>query len=414
MSDLTLPLNSYELSAQAVGARLRWARRQGRSAWLWPEISAQDWRRALHSIQYVCSGILAGDGCQRLAGEPGALGLACYTSGMGPLLGWWHAQGCLEASAEVSDLLTLHLEHNRLRSAEMREASSSMTQALADQGIDVLVLKGADTAERYFPDPATRPASDIDLLVRPGQAVDAEHVLRAAGYRLAKRSLHESDWRRSDVSEQPRSLMFVHARDPWSIDLHTSLNVELGAGLEGLRLDDAKPFENFHSGDSPGGRGLSQPLLLMHLAAHASTGLHNLTLLRLVELQFVIRKDQARGQLDWDRFLDSCRQVRALGAVWPALKLTEDLASGTVPNGVLRECSAAAPTRLREVVTALTPATAQRIGGTSIREHFMWTSGARQVLRQLGADLLPGRSWKDIRSAYTRRFWQVARGSISR
>jgi hypothetical protein len=409
---VTLPLDSHDLAADAVRARLDSAKRQG--AWLWPDIPVAEWRRALGSIETVARAVLTGTGLRELEGDPAAVGLACYTSGMGPLLGWWHAHGRVGAGDKIGALLALHFAHNRLRSREMRQAASNLIEALEPRGVPVVVLKGADTAQRYFPLPETRPASDTDLLVAPDEAVEAEQVLNLAGYRLLKRSLRESDWRRSDVGDEAQSLMFVHAKDPWSIDLHVSLNVRPAAGLGLIQLDKVQPMES--AGECPyfTRRGLRQPLLLIHLAAHASTGRHNLSLLRLVELQLVIREDEASRNLYWDHFLDLCRQVRALGAVFPALKLTEDLVPSTIPEHVLRDCAAAAPARVRAIVSTLSPAIAQRVTGTSIREHFMWAHGAVPVIRQLAADSLPGRSWQDIRGAYVRRFWQVSRGSISR
>src|SRR3569833_2645888 len=124
---------------------------------------------------------------------------------MGPLLGWWHAKGHLEASDEISPMLALHLEHNRCRSRKMRDAASSLTEALDGRGIGVVVLKGADTASRYFPEPETRPASDIDLLVEANNAAEAEDSLRLADYRLIKRSRRESDWRRAGGGGRPRA-----------------------------------------------------------------------------------------------------------------------------------------------------------------------------------------------------------------
>jgi len=409
---VTLPLDSHDLAADAVRARLDSAKRQG--AWLWPDISVAEWRRALGCIETIARAVLTGTGLRELEGDPAAVGLACYTSGMGPLLGWWQVQGRVGAGDKISSLLALHLEHNRLRWREMREAASNLIEALEPRGVPVVLLKGADTADRYFPLPETRPASDTDLLVAPDKAVEAEQALNLAGYRLLKRSLGESDWRRCDVGDEPQSLMFVHAKDPWSIDLHVSLNVRPAAGLGIIQLDKLRPMESAGECADFTRRGLRQPLLLIHLAAHASTGRHNLSLLRLVELHLVIREDEASRNLDWDHFLDLCRQVRALGAVFPALKLTEDLVPGTIPEHVLRDCAAAAPPRVRAIVSTLSPAMAQRVTGTSIREHFMWAQGPGPVIRQLAADCLPGRSWQDIRGAYARRFWQVSRGSISR
>ena len=48
-------------------------------------------------------------------GNAEAIGVACYTSGVGPLLGFWLEQGGIAASPQVSAVLERHLRHNRLR-----------------------------------------------------------------------------------------------------------------------------------------------------------------------------------------------------------------------------------------------------------------------------------------------------------
>ena len=412
VQSVALPLDFYDLPAEAVRARFEWAKRRGTPAWLWPDVQVRDWRAALLSMQVAIRQILGrrAPATAHLDGETRAMSLACYTSGMGPLLGWWRAAGYLSCNEEIGAVLDLHFRHNRLRAQRMSAAAAELGEALSGESIRFAVLKGADTAVRYFPDPATRPASDIDLLVPAEQALHAEQVLRAGGYNLVKRSARESDWRRADAAKQPRSLLLVHADDPWSVDLHTSLDFTPAAGIPLIHLDRAKPFENLHSGAA----GLRQPLLLLHLAAHAGTGLHNLTLLRLVELHLVVRQDESSGLLDWEHFLTLGRSVGALGAAWPALKLVDDLNPGSIPQSVLQACALDAPPRVQRVVAGLEPATAQRLGGLSIAEHFMWANGPTEVLRQLAADLVPDRSWRAVRQVYERRLWQVRSGRVSR
>ena len=158
---------------------------------------------------------------------------------------------------------------------------------------------------------------------------------------------------------------------------------------------------------------IEQPLLLLHLAAHAGAGWQNLTLLRQVELILVVREDLAAGRLSWDAFLDLGARTGALGYAYPALTLADRLAPGTVPPSVLGACAAAAPAAVRGALARLTPASAQRIDRSSLSEHFMWASGWRGRLRQLAADLIPAEGWPSILGIYEERAWRLIRGRVS-
>src|SRR5262249_47417546 len=127
----------------------------------------------------------------------------------------------------------------------------------------------------------------------------------------------------------------------------------------------------------------------------AGAGWQNLTLLRQVELVLVIRHDQAVGRLSWEAFLDVGARTGALGYAYPALRLANKLAPGTVPGVVLERCGSHAPRAVRRVLERLTPATAQRIDRASVGEHFMWAEGWRARLRLLGSDILPTVRWPE-------------------
>lgn len=63
----------------------------------------------------------------------------------------------------------------------LRELGSVLDR-LGGQSIDVLLLKGASLATRYYPTPATRPLGDIDVLVRHRDASRAVSLLVADGW----------------------------------------------------------------------------------------------------------------------------------------------------------------------------------------------------------------------------------------
>jgi hypothetical protein len=404
-----------ELRPEEVRRRIAWARRQGRPAWLWPETPVEAWRTAMDRIGTVTAAMLAGDARVRLEGEAEAIGLAGYTSGMGPLLGYWLEQGGLETSRAVAEVLDRHLAHNRRRAATMAEAAVMVAGRLTERGIGTVVLKGMHTGAVYFPEPGVRPASDIDLLVEGADEAMAEAVMRSCGLAFKGRNPWESNWAPPTVRPEPRSLTYVHAEDLWSIDLHTALKISTGEGAPLADLDLARPMASGGRWPVDGrARVLDQPLLLIHLAAHAGAGWQSLTLVRLVELVLTIRQDLEAGRLEWGAFVEVGDLTGALGYAYPALRLVEKLAPGTVPGPVIDHCAAKVPAPVREALEKLTPATAQRIDRNSVGEHFMWSEGWQGRLRQLASDIqLRGRSWPEFRRIYEERAWRLIRGRVS-
>jgi hypothetical protein len=371
----------FELDASEVRGRFQWAKARGRPDWLWPDVSQRAWRQACELIARTASAVLCGAAQARIGGDILPLSLAAYTSGMGPLLGWWLEQGRIAADADVAALFELHLRQNELRDQRMRRALDLLLDDFDRASIDVAALKSAHTGAHYFPSPATRPASDIDLLVKPDGLAQARSLLAARGYRDA----NEHGWRPAGMATTPRSLLFVHADDPWSIDLHSCIEIQPSSGARPARLDPWPWLVRFRPTNERL-LAMGQPMLLLYLAAHASGGLQNLTLLRLVELNVVIRADAATGKLDWQSFLDLGRRTGVAHLAWPALALTDALTPGLIPPVVLAEMKATVPRAVRRVIEGLRPATAQRLDRLSLREHFMWAGDVPGLLTQLAAD----------------------------
>ena len=154
---------------------------------LWPGIGARAFHAAQEEIARVTTAVLADAGSPvRLASKSGAehrvLGVAAFTSSMGPLLGFWCETGRIVAEPGIRDMLALQLDHGRRRSARMRSQLERLALAFAEHSIGVTVLKGMHTAFGYFPDPGTRPMADIDLLIRPQDLDGACATLLVHGY----------------------------------------------------------------------------------------------------------------------------------------------------------------------------------------------------------------------------------------
>lgn len=105
--------------------------------------------------------------------------------GMAPLL-WHHfRQASINLPYETERILRgLYLRHRALNQAHatsLIEIQNLFSQA----GIRALVLKGLALAYQCYPDPALRPVSDIDLLLKKNDVLPALQVLADAGYRVS-------------------------------------------------------------------------------------------------------------------------------------------------------------------------------------------------------------------------------------
>jgi hypothetical protein len=345
--------------------------------------------RAMVEVERAAIDLLAGRSSEALSGSPAAIGLAGYTSGMGPLLGSWVEQGLLETGDRAAgEVLRHQLRANSARMDRLLPCGQAAVSKLAEAGVATVVLKGAHTASRYFPNAGCRPMADIDLLISPADAPAGAHALCASGYRQTTAAPLESTWVHCATSPEPLTVTSLEAEDPWSLDLHVSLDVRGPPGAAPARLSRAtaatEPCVSLH-----GSRQLCQPMLLLHLAAHTGSGFHNMTLLRLVEIVLVARADAASGALRWDEFCELGQATGAMAFAFPALAMARRLSTAAIPQEIVERSARAAPARVRRVVDQLRPASAHRIDRPTLGEHFAWTAGLGGWLRRLGADVLP-------------------------
>lgn len=380
-----------DMEAEQVRSRFDYAMTSGNPRWLWPEVEVPEWRSIIGTIEQIARDVLSQGWSQAvLKGEVAAVSVAAFTTGMGPMLGHWLRQERFWASPSSAEVLAHHLAHNEKRMEKMASRAIRVVEGLARQGIEVTVLKGMHTAFAYFPNPGTRPMSDIDLLIEPAAEAVAATVLEELGFRHSGKSAYpERTWRKLNLSAEPKSLFFVHEDDQWSIDLHLTLDQTLTSIAPPIRLDAANKGEGGRWALSPAARNLGHPMQLIHLAGHASFPLSSLTLLRLTELVLVIRKDVDQGLLSWTEFSSAAAQAGALGLLYPALQLCEQLAPGTVPDSVRLVCRDNSPPALVRLVDSFTPATVHGMMRCAVMDRFMWLPSRTLVAKQVLYDLLP-------------------------
>jgi hypothetical protein len=346
-----------------------------------------------------------------------ALGVAAFADGVGPLLGYWCETGRVVAEPAIAELFATHLDHGRRRIARLRGELERVLVAMAARGIEVWVLKGMHTAYRYFPEPGTRCLTDVDLLVRPDDWLGAREVLTGLGL-VEKRhptQPRDSAWAPPGIRTVP-SLAHVHADEPWSVDLHRSLDRMPFEGLES-RLGGPTPSagEVWHEYSRPV-RVLAQPYLLAYLALHASSHFYGMSQVRLIELVLVARRDLGQDAERWEEFAELVARTGSSRFVFPALDLAERFVPGSIDGRTLGKIADASPRRLRRIVRRMTPATAQRLHPyPSLRERFVWLGSPRDALaallwlvwpREDERLVAPGRAlpaqWRRVRRAVRR------------
>lgn len=415
-----LAWNALDLDSAGIAERIRWARRRGYPAYLWPAVPVAAWRDGLDAVARVLTDLLDESAVTtRLAlpaaTDPAALGIAAFTSGTGPLLGYWVAAERLACPPEHARLLDLHLRHARSRATRLEQEGERLLELLARAGVQGVILKGAHTGSGYFPEAATRPVTDIDVLIEPHALNSVRQALNSAGYRLVLSQGHggRTAWLPPGAPKALRSLDLTHAENPYSIDLHTTLDRNF-YGVQRVSFGPvATCSARWHDRVV---QVLDQPLLTAFLASHASEDLTNLTMIRLAELALVIRRDRREGRFHDDALLALLERTGTTRFVYPALELAERLVPGTITGALRKSLARAANRRLRRVVDRLTPATAQRLVGLSMEERFLWAVGLSGHARRLAYMLWPeaaGGSLRALASIYRDRLYRLLRGRVT-
>jgi hypothetical protein len=93
---------------------------------------------------------------------------------------------------EIMTFLSRVLLEGCVRNLRLGRQVRTITTALEDAGIPVLLLKGHALARTVYPDPALRQSSDIDLLVKPDDFTRCEPVFKDLGYSCPVRNFHVS------------------------------------------------------------------------------------------------------------------------------------------------------------------------------------------------------------------------------
>ncbi len=246
---------------------------------------------------------------------------------------------------------------SRRRTQKMLSTAAEIADAMREQDIPVLPLKGAVLALRHYAAPTDRPLMDLDLLVRPQDYAAAKSVMYAQGFEMYNESAKDIALYRGRRTDN------VWSPDHWElVDLHQLVDQRLDNGLtydlSGVLWEGAEE----HALD--GGRFLlpGTAALLTHLCAHAGAD----WLVRRGSIMQIFDVSRAAAFMqpgDWEQLISGLGAGKAR-LVYPVLSIAARLASAPVPPEVLDELRRACPAALldwtgRQDWAALSPFSGQ-------------------------------------------------------
>jgi hypothetical protein len=195
------------------------------------------------------------------------------------------------------------------------------------EGVPVIPLKGPALAETLYPDPALRPCTDLDLLVRRESLLQADDLLQRLGYRrLADAHSFHFDllYDRATLYEAPSG---IH------VDLHWGLVSDPRYSWdesEGLTIWDRAVRVRVAGEDA---LGLCPEDLLLYLAVHLAVH-HSLAgLLWYCDLHLAIHR--WADTLDWEALIARASRWRVRAALYWALLELKELFGASAPAAAM-------------------------------------------------------------------------------
>jgi putative nucleotidyltransferase-like protein len=254
---------------------------------------------------------------------------AADRQGVAPLLhDWLMRHHGFAAPASFAERLYHAYWANHFRNRLLLSELALLADAAAGAGIDVMPLKGAILALDYYPTPALRPMSDLDLLVRVEDLEGMGRLLGTLGYREIDPPASYVEDRRLDRAS--REHQWVTARNGLSVLVEYRAEplgpaVARLADLDNdftatLRRHAAAMWSRARPASDQASVGLrmSPEDLLLHVAIHLAA--HHADF-RLIWLHDVARITARRSEgFDWEYVCASATRLRVAGPVRAALQ----------------------------------------------------------------------------------------------
>jgi hypothetical protein len=224
---------------------------------------------------------------------------------------------------------------------QRRQELARVLNALADAGIDPVLLKGAALANTVYDDPALRTMNDLDLLVRPGEIEAASAALTALSYReLYRPALADPQRRHAFYGKHHHTTPLMAPRGRAVVELHRHILTM----TEGGAYDVERIRARARRVALPRLRGLLRPEVLvpcpadmvLHTCLHLSYTDRFVGKLRdLIDLHETVRR--FGPDIDWGQILAEVPNEAVARCLFSCLDLARRLYGTQVPEDFLHE-----------------------------------------------------------------------------
>lgn len=193
------------------------------------------------------------------------------------------------------------------------EACARLLEALAIQGLDAIVLKGAALVSRDYADSGGRVLGDIDLLMRWDDIEPALRLLARLGWKLDAQDIEA-------IGREPR---FRHLRHAVTLRDATGCQLDLHWHALAQRLDDRldDAFRDAATSLNVGGvrgRALCPEDALLHVCVHGLAWAPEVPVRWIADAAMIARR--AGAGFRWERVVEMARLAHASVAMREALR----------------------------------------------------------------------------------------------
>jgi Uncharacterised nucleotidyltransferase len=210
-----------------------------------------------------------------------------------------------------------------------RKETHQLVKVLADAGVEVILLKGADIRHRLYDDPVCRPMSDLDVLISPTDLEKARTALKKHDYAVVPR----------DLDLRPG----FNARFGWVESFESpdgdSLFVDVHWGIQEAGTFYRLPYSPLRARataldlDGLPALVLAPEHVIMHLCLHTFDEIENAPLLKLSDLWRALTLFSP----DWAFFLEDAARFRIQEPIlWIFREITR-WRPNLVPDEVLKK-----------------------------------------------------------------------------
>lgn len=212
---------------------------------------------------------------------------------------------------EASECLGRYAWECAFRSQVAEEAMAGIAQCAVRSGVEVMFLKGAALARRYYPQVHNRPVNDVDIYVREEDLPGMASIMESLNY--------ERTW--VDASEWA----YTSKEQPLPVEIHWRF-VNNRRLRENLREESQALWDNAITLDLPGGavRTLGNDDAFRHACVHAAQHHQFSRLIWLVDMLQIIRA-AASGNMTVAGLAGNPQSSGERMAIYGAMRILADL-----------------------------------------------------------------------------------------